>query len=343
VGADARPPPGGVTLEQVGALAGVSRATVSRVINNSPKVSPGVRSAVERAIAQLGYAPNPAARALVTRRANMAALVVAEPESRVFGEPFFPLLVRGLTRRLSEAGMQLLLLLPAGAEQIADAERYLRQGHTDGVVLTSLHADNPLAMRLARSGPPIVVCGRPPADAPVAYADVDNAGGAAAAVGWLLGHGRRRVATVAGPADMAAGVDRLEGWRAAHRAAGLPVDTGLVAAGDFSLEGGVRATEALLARCPDLDAIFAASDLMALGALRALRAAGRRVPADVAVIGFDDAPLAASADPALSTVRQPAESLGREAARLLLASLATPDTIPPPVILPTELILRAST
>ena len=326
------------TLEEVAAVAGVSRATVSRVINDSPKVSPAVRATVEAAIAQLGYVPNRAARSLVTRRTDSIGLVVSEPEALVFSDPFFAGIVRGVSGALADTSMQLVLVIAQTAGQRKKLEQYVLNGHVDGVLLVSLHGDDPLPAGLAAAGVPAVLVGRPVRDVPLTWVDADNRGGATAAVRHLLGQGRRRIATITGPQDMSAGVDRLDGYRDA-----LPgPDAALIEIGDFSEESGVRAMTALLDREPGLDAVFAASDLMAAGALRALRAAGRGVPDEVAVIGFDDSIIARQTDPALTTVRQPVNELGREVTRRLLEMIGTGDAPAPGLVLPTELVVRGS-
>jgi DNA-binding LacI/PurR family transcriptional regulator len=359
------------TLEQVAALAGVSRATVSRVVNGSPKVSPVVRAQVERAVAKLGYVPNRAARSLVTRRADSIALVVSEPHARFLSEPFFAGMVRGVSAALAETGVQLVLLIahdlpdrpgdrPGGPPDPPDRgrlERYVVGGHVDGVLLASLHGDDPLPGILERAGVPAVLIGcpadrggpgdrrgGPPVDraGPATYVDADNRGGARKAVDHLVARGRRTIATIGGPLDMRVGLDRLDGYRDGLAAAGLEEAGDLVEAGDFTEEGGAAAMGRLLARPGrPVDAVFAASDLMAAGALRALRAAGRRVPDDVAVVGFEDSVVARYAQPPLTTVRQPIEEMGRQAARLLLARAAG-EPAGMHLILDVELVLRAS-
>jgi DNA-binding LacI/PurR family transcriptional regulator len=330
------------TLEQVAALAGVSRATVSRVVNRSPKVSPEVRAQVERAVAKLGYVPNRAARSLVTRRADSIALVVSEPEARFFSEPFFAGMVRGVSAALAETDVQLLLLIAQDLLHRGRLERYVLGGHVDGVLLASLHGDDPLPAILERAGVPAVLVGRPAGSSPACYVDADNRGGARKAVAHLARRGRRRIATITGPLDMGVGVDRLDGYRDGLRAAGLTEAGELVEAGDFSEESGAAAIGRLLRRPGrPVDAVFAASDLMAAGALRALRAAGRRIPDDVAVVGFEDSAIAGYAQPPLTTVRQPIEEMGRQATRLLLARAAG-DATGMRVILDVELVVRAS-
>lgn len=330
------------TLEQVAALAGVSRATVSRVVNGSPKVSPVVRAQVERAVAKLGYVPNRAARSLVTRRADSIALVVSEPHARFLSEPFFAGMVRGVSAALAETGVQLVLLIAHDPPDRGRLERYVVGGHVDGVLLASLHGDDPLPGILERAGVPAVLVGRPANPASVTYVDADNRGGARKAVDHLVARGRRTIATISGPLDMAVGLDRLDGWRDGLAAAGLDGAGDLVEAGDFTEEGGAAAMGRLLARPGrPVDAVFAASDLMAAGALRALRAAGRRVPDDVAVVGFEDSVVARYAQPPLTTVRQPIEEMGRQATRLLLARAAGEPT-GMHLILDVELVVRAS-
>ncbi|HEX5879015.1 MAG TPA: LacI family DNA-binding transcriptional regulator [Actinomycetota bacterium] len=330
------------TLEQVAALAGVSRATVSRVVNGSPKVSPVVRAQVERAVAKLGYVPNRAARSLVTRRADSIALVVSEPHARFLSEPFFAGMVRGVSAALAETGVQLVLLIAHDPPDRGRLERYVVGGHVDGVLLASLHGDDPLPGILDRAGVPAVLVGRPPGPTPATYVDADNRGGARKAVDHLVARGRRTIATISGPLDMAVGLDRLDGWRDGLAAAGLDGAGDLVEAGDFTEEGGAAAMGRLLARPGrPVDAVFAASDLMAAGALRALRAAGRRVPDDVAVVGFEDSVVARYAQPPLTTVRQPIEEMGRQATRLLLARAAGEPT-GMHLILDVELVVRAS-
>jgi DNA-binding LacI/PurR family transcriptional regulator len=331
------------TLEQVATTAGVSRATVSRVINGSPKVSDSARSAVSHAVEQLGYVPNRAARSLVTRRTDSLALVVEESESRLFADPFFARTVRGMSAVLAERDLQLVLLMAQSASERIRVERYLTGGHIDGVLLLSHHGNYELPLRLMRAAVPVVLGGRPTRRLPISYVDADNVGGAHEAVAYLIEQGRRHVATISGPNDMGAGVDRLRGYRAALDEAGMSYDEGFVEGGDFSRESGERAMETLLERRPHLDAVFAASDLMAAGALRVLKEHGRGVPGDVAVVGFDDSVTARTTDPQLTTVRQPVEHFGREMAHMLLRQIKTADAGVQKLVLGTELVMRGST
>ncbi|WP_435206024.1 LacI family DNA-binding transcriptional regulator [Micromonospora sp. bgisy143] len=335
------------TLDAVAARAGVGRGTVSRVVNGSPQVSPEARAAVQQAIAELGYVPNRAARALVTQRTDSVALVVSESGERVFTEPFFAAIVRGISSGLLETPMQLWLAMAQSPVERERVEHHLTNQHVDGVLLLSLHDSDPLPTLLEERGLPAVLGGRParmlqPGAQPAWFVDVDNVGGARQAVEYLTGQGRRRIATIAGPQDMGAGLARLAGYTEAVKATGVGVNPDLIAYGDFSESSGATAMRRLLDACPDLDAVFVASDLMAFGALRTLRDAGRRVPEDVAVIGFDDAPVARQADPPLTSVFQPVEEMGRQMARLLVARIRGDDLPAPHILLDTQLVHRAS-
>ncbi|MFD1539647.1 LacI family DNA-binding transcriptional regulator [Nonomuraea guangzhouensis] len=328
------------TLEAVAALAGVGRGTVSRVINGSPNVSEKARDAVQQAIQELGYVPNRAARALVTRRTDTVALVVSESELRVFDEPYFAGTIRGIGSALAETGLQLILAMAQSQEEHERLEHYLTGQHVDGVLLLSLHGADPLPGRLEAMGVPTVLGGRPVGLTPYSYVDMDNRAGARQAVKHLQGLGRRRIATIAGSQDMGVGVDRLAGYHDALRTSGAPE---LVAyGGDFSEESGAAAMCELLAAEPELDAVFAASDPLAVGAMRVLKAEGRAIPGDVAVVGFDDSKIAMHTDPPLTTMHQPAEEMGRQMARLLVARINGEVLRQPVVILDTHLVRRES-
>jgi DNA-binding LacI/PurR family transcriptional regulator len=286
--------------------------------------------------------PNRMARSLVTRRTDTVALVLSEPDSRLFSDPFFASIVRGLSAQLAQTDINLVLLTARDARDQEKVGRFVRQGHVDGVLLMSLHSDDLLPDLLIEAGVPLVLCGRPLDDRPVSYVDADNAGGARVATEHLLGLGRRTVATITGRYDMVAGVDRLTGWRDALADAGLPAPDALVEGGDFTEAGGARAMTTLLERVPDLDAVFVASDPMAVGALRALREAGRRVPEDVAVVGFDDAAVAQTCDPPLTTVAQPLADMTAVMTELLMAQVDQVTEVVERRVCPTRLVRRAS-
>ncbi|MFK0233920.1 LacI family DNA-binding transcriptional regulator [Streptomyces vinaceus] len=336
------------TLEAVAERAGVSRATASRVVNGGDGVRAHLVEKVREAVQELGYVPNPAARTLVTRRTGAVAVIIAEPEVRIFSDPFFSRQIRGISKELTAHDTQLVLLLVEDRGDYDRIERYLAGGHVDGALAFSLHTDDPLPAITRRVGMPTVYGGRPGWTAGsgehggIAYVDADNRGGAREAVRHLLDRGRRRIAHIAGPLDQTSAVDRLDGYRDVL----LDADPALIAEGDFTAAGGAEAMAGLLERRPDLDAVFAANDLMATGALRVLRERGLDVPGDVALVGFDDAELVAeTAEPPLTTVRQDIEGMGRLMAQLLLRTLnrAHGDpAVPASVVTPTSLVRRDS-
>jgi DNA-binding LacI/PurR family transcriptional regulator len=328
------------TLADVAQLAGVSSATASRVLTGSARVRPKTRNKVEQAMTQLGYVRTRAARSAEPRRAGSIALVVGEENLKVFADPFFARMLWSVSKALTSADLQLVLLTLHSPRDYQTVSRYLRGGHVDGALFVSMHRTPDFD--LATLGTPVVLCGRPVSGGDsLSYVDADNVEGARTAVEYLLENGRTAVATIAGPPDMSPGVDRLLGYRKAMTAAGIS-DPGMIAYGDFSRPAGEHALSRLIDHRPGLDAVFVASDLMAVGALRALRRLGRRVPDDVAVIGFDDSPLAQHTDPRLSTIRQPVDAMAARMVRELLAHIAAPDREPCHAILDTELVLRES-
>lgn len=333
--------PAAPTLEQVAEHAGVSRSTASRAINGGLRVSPEAQASVDAAVTDLRYIPNRAARSLVTKRASSVALVVPEPDERVLSDPFFASTIHGLNGALRDTDLQLVLVMAQPEDIATRTLRYLRGGHVDGVVVVSHHRDDVLAEALYRSGVPSVYVGRPFAgDDHVHYVDVDNTGGGRMATEHLLRSGRRRIGAIAGPQDMSAGLDRLAGWSAALRDAGLATDA--VAYGDFTTDGGALAASQLLAEHPDIDALFVASDLMAVGALTVLTDAGRLVPGNVAVVGFGNLGAAATTSPTLTTIVNPVIAMARAAGEMLIDLLTGKKVDQAPVIFAPELVIRLS-
>ncbi len=326
------------TLHAVAARAGVSKSSVSRVINGEPTVAPAIRETVMAAVAELGYVPNGAARNLVTQRTNTIAIIVSDPPAGlVSDDPMFAMVVRAASRELERAGKQVSLVLAGSDESRLRVEQYLAAGHVDGAILVSMDGADPLPAVLSRTGLPIVSHGRLATPGLMPWVDNDNHGGATQAVQHLLTQGRRRIATISGPLDMTAAQERLAAYRDTLH------DTGrrsIIALGDFTRISGAEAMRQLLDDDPTLDAVFAANDLMAIGALRTLREAGRRVPDDVAVIGFDDIEAALYTAPALTTIRSPMTAQAVQTVQLLL-TLLTNGTADP-ITLPTELIIRES-
>lgn len=328
------------TLEAVAAAAGVSRSTVSRVVNGSSQVRPDVVTAVNAAIDQLNYVPNRAARSLAKSQTMAIALVVPEDTSRFFGDPFFAEIVSGITQGLEQSDYVLNLQLASQSSPSPKTIRYLLGANVDGAIVVSHHSGDDFFTTLDATMP-VVFGGRPylPELHSNNYVDVDNAAGAAMATAHLIGLGRRRIATIDGPANMQAAVERSEGWTRAMRAAGLRDD--LRAQGDYTVASGATAMRQLLDAEPHIDAVFAASDLMATGALSVLRERGLSVPGDVAVVGFDDSSAATSGEIGITTVHQPSREMGAEMARMMLALLRGEPTERERVM-PTRLVIRDS-
>ena len=337
---ETRAPGRAPTLEEVASAAGVSRSTVSRVVNGSPLVREDVAAHVKKAIERMGYIPNRAARSLVNRQTMAIALIVPEDTSRFFGDPFFAAIVQGITHRLESSDYVLTLQLASPTAPSAKTMRYLLGGNVDGAIVVSHHSGDEFFTRLDERMP-VVFGGRPfdPEHHPSTFVDVDNTAGGALATSYLVDLGRQRIATITGPDNMQAAVDRSEGWRRSLREAGLPDD--LSAMGDFTRAGGAAAMRELLERDPHLDAVFAASDLMASGAIAVLRERGVRVPDDVAVVGYDDSPAAISDEITITTVHQPSYEMGARMADVML-SLLSGDVPERESILPTRLITRQS-
>ncbi|MER7361064.1 LacI family DNA-binding transcriptional regulator [Nonomuraea wenchangensis] len=338
---------GSPTLEDVARVAGVSRATVSRVINGIRNVDPDIQATVLQAIATIGYVPNRAARSLVTRRTGAVALVLSgaggdeDPSpSPILTDPFFGRVVAGIISFLRPRGIHPVLMFADTEQSRAEVVSYLRQGDADGALLVSTHAADPLPVELVEAEVPAVLFARPTGSVPISYVDLDHRAGAALAADRLVELGRRRVASVCGPLDVPAAQARLAGFQdamARHGHAYVPYSEG-----GFTYDSGERAMERLLAERPDLDGVFVANDLMAQGALHALRHHGRSVPDDVAVIGFDDSSAATACRPPLTTIRHPVEDMAAEMARLLLDHIDEPGRTPRSVIFEPALIVRAS-
>jgi DNA-binding LacI/PurR family transcriptional regulator len=271
------------------------------------------------------------------------AVVITEPTTNLFGHAFFAALLKGIYAALAERSLLMVMLAPQSARDMELAESYLLERHADGAILVSLHGDNPLPTRLREGGVPTVLCGRPPRGNLVSYVDSDNRQGGTLAVNHLLSLGRRKIATISGNLDMASAVDRLNGYRDALSAAGIALNPTLEEVGDYLPQRAHMAMERLLLNHPDVEAVFAASDHMANAALNVLHQARKRIPEDVAVIGYDDSPAAWEYRPSLSSIRQQTEEMGRAAVSLVVSGLEHPREEPRQVIFPTELVVREST
>jgi LacI family transcriptional regulator len=331
-------------LEEIARLSGVSRSTVSRVVNDDPRVSATVRARVQAIIAEHDYHPNAAARSLASRRTGIIGLLIPRAIEWVFGDRFFQLIIKSIATTSNRTEQQLMLLLES-SESGESAQRLFNRvvggRHLDGVVVVSSAIEEPLVALLDRYHFPSVLVGRHPT-LELSFVDVDNQIAARMATEHLLGHGHRRIAMIGGPDNLIAAVDRRAGYMQALSAAGLPVDPDLYRAAGFEETRAMAATNELMSLPDPPTAIFAASDSMAIGTIRALHELGRSVPGDVAVFGFDGSERAAEFEPQISTVSQPISGLGQEAVIMLLQRIEAPDAPPMHRFLPTELLLRES-
>jgi LacI family transcriptional regulator len=331
-----------LTLEQVAKLAGVSRSTVSRVVNEHPSVRPEVRERVWKVIRAKEYQPHQAARTLATKRTNVIGLIIPEAVTRLFSDPFFPQLTQGIAEVCNQRGYFLTLtLMTSSTERDTLYRRILDSGQMEGVIVASAALNDPIMPRLKSRQRKCVLVGHHPDYPEIPSVDVDNVDGAKSMIEYLVSVGHRRIATITGPMGAIAARDRLEGYCQALAQAGIPYDEALVAHGDFTEEGGFAAMEQLLDVSPT--AVFVASDLMAAGAMRALAQAGRQVPEDISVAGFDDAPIATLVRPQLTTVQQLVVDLGKAAAEKLISLLENHSTNTQTQVLSTRLIVRQST
>ena len=324
------------TISDVARHAGVSPATVSRVLNGSSPVSDDRADRVRQAAADLGYQPSGPARALRRQRTTVWAAIVADVQN-----PFFTTMIRGVEDVAQAADHRLVLC--NSDEDPAKESAYVDVAIADrvaGVIIAVSSASRASLERLQRAGVPVVAVDRRPKGDGIDSVVVDGRAGARQAVEHLLDGGAQRVGIVTGPRRVSTAESRLSGYRAALKARGIEVDPALVRHSDFREEGGRAATLALLDGDDPPDALFVANNLMTLGALRALRERGRRVPRDVAIVGFDDAPWTTLITPALTVVAQPTYELGRQAAELLIT--AGPDRSPRHLVLRPELVVRGS-
>lgn len=328
-----------ITLDQIAQMAEVSTATVSRVINHHPHVREEVRERVRQIVQETGYHPNPAARSLARQRSNIIGLVIPQAVQQLFIDPYFPLLIQGITRACHENVYTASLYMFHSAEDTSLYSRIMRAHTFDGLIVTATQTGNPLVQQLLNDRVPFVMVGK--YDNPqVSSVDVDNIGGGYDAAQHLLSLGHRRVGIITGPDNNAAANDRLRGYQNALSERGIAIDEALIACGEYTETGGYAAMQHLLPHQPE--AVFAASDTMARGALRALHAAQIAVPEAIAVMGFDDLPDAATTQPPLTTIRQPIQRTGATAVELLRDILENGSDFPRQIKFPTELVIRES-
>ncbi|MEN6394023.1 MAG: LacI family DNA-binding transcriptional regulator [Anaerolineaceae bacterium] len=330
-----------LTLEDIAKQSGVSRSTVSRVVNNHPNVSEDVRKRVKEVINKTGYQPHAAARTLASQRSWMLGLVLPRSVSSFFADPYFPRLTQGIAQACNQYNYTLgLFLISTKEDEEAIFPRVSRKGLLDGILLQSDQLGDQLTDQIIQSKIPLVIIGRPFYNKNVSYIDVDNVNGAFTAVSHLIRLGYQRIGTITGVSTRTVSVDRKEGYIKALTERGRNIDESLIVEGDFTEAGGYYAMQQLLPNKPD--AVFAASDIMAIGAMRAIREAGLRVPEDIALVGFDDLPLATMPEPRLTTIRQPVYQFGVKAVEILLDLIENGIEPPRRIIMDTELIIRNS-
>jgi len=330
-----------LTLEEIARLSGSSRSTVSRVINNQPNVKSDVRERILKVVAETGYHPDPAARSLARRRTGVIGLVVPRAVGALFTDPYIPRLLQGITQACNAHDYTLSLFLLQTIEEEAKLyPRILRMQLFDGVIIQAAQRGDPLIGQMVEHEVPFVMIGRPLDDSRVSFVNTDNIGGAYIAVSHLIQLGYQRIATITGPQNTTAGVDRRQGYVDALQTRGCETDERLIMESDFTEQGGFTAMQRLLTQQPD--AVFVASDTMALGALRALRQAGVSVPGDVAVVGFDGLPTSATSEPPLTTIRQPILRIGAKVVETLIDILTHGLEPPRHIVMPNELVIRAS-
>ena len=329
-----------MNIETIAHLSGVSRSTVSRVINNSPKVSDETRQRVLDVLRQTNFQPNLAARSLAAGSTRILGLVIPMGVSHLFIDPFFPQLIQGIYMACTARDYSIMLWLADPEFERRTIRQVLYSGLVEGVILSSMPHDDPLIDALSEARRPFVVVGHVTGRDHISYVDVDNVESARQATLHLARMGRKRIASITGPLNMIAGQDRRQGYELALQQSGLAIDPSLVVEGDFTQEGGYQGMLLLLPHKPD--AVFVASDAMAQGALRALSETGNHVPEEVAIVGFDDMPFAAHTTPPLTTVRQPIHRMGSMAAEMLIDIIESRAAQPRGTRLPTELVVRAS-
>ncbi|HVN53445.1 MAG TPA: LacI family DNA-binding transcriptional regulator [Anaerolineaceae bacterium] len=332
-----------LTLEKIAKLSGVSRSTVSRVINNDPNVKTETRYRVEEIIRQYNFQPNLAARGLAAGRTKVLGIVIPMGVQAIFTDPYFPLLIQGVSAACNARDHSVMLWLAEPEYERRTVGQIMHSGLIDGVIVASSMTDDPIIDALSASEFPFILVGRHPTKPDLPYVDVDNFNSAREVMAFLFQSGYQQIATITGPKNMIAGSDRLEGFLQAYRERGMAINQNLIAEGSFTEASGYACMRHILESGEKIDAVFAASDMMAMGALRALRERGLCVPDDVGLVGFDDIQFAATSDPPLTTMRQPIPRQGAVAAETLIDMIEQKDLQPGHILLATELVIRSST
>jgi LacI family transcriptional regulator len=328
-----------LTLEDIARLSGVSRSTVSRVINSDVNVSEETRRKVLEIIQDINFQPNLAAKGLAAGRTNVIGLVIPAGVSVVFTDPYFPLFIQGVSLACNNRNYLVMLWLAEPEYERRMISRILHNGLVDGVIVASTLMNDPIVTSLYESKMPFILVGRHPS-LDVNYLDVDNLQAGRKATLHLLRLGYKRVATITGPQDQVAGYDRYQGYLKALLDYGQLARPELVMEGAFTEEGGYNAMLRLIPQKPE--AVFAASDMMAYGAMRALRDANLKIPGDVAIVGFDDIPASSKTIPPLTTVRQQVSQMGSKAVEFLINLIENGIKSTQHIVMDTELVVRES-
>ena len=327
------------TYNEIAELAQVSKATVSRVFNGDPRVHPDRVSAVMKAAKKIGYRPNRAAIALSTGRTGLIAVVIDDDISAL-SDPFWGMVTSGVSRVLMENNMQTLLMVAPLDDEDGAVSHYLDSNEVDGAIFAQVHKDG-LVRKLVGKGLPVVVIGTPSSESrDIHFVDTNNVAGGFMGTNHLFKIGCKNIATITGDVEASAGLHRLRGYEQAHKENGVKVNKNLIAYGNYSYESAKILMLRLLASNPDIDGVFAANDVMALAAINAIEERGKRVPDDIAVVGFDDTMLSQASRPSLTTVKQDIPGLGEAAAESMMQLLSGQQ--PDSRILSTELIIRES-
>jgi LacI family transcriptional regulator len=331
-----------LTLEEVGKLAGVSRSTVSRVVNNQPGVKNQVREQVLQVIQETGYIPNPAARSLAANRTMMLGLVIPRSVATFFGDPYFSKLTQGIAQACYSHNYMLSLFLFYTKEDEQKLLPHITQNSfVDGLIVQATTDTDPIIPYLLNNSIEFIMLGSlSEMDPRMNFIDVDNNTGGYLATDHLIGLGHQRIAHIAGTLDNRAALDRKAGYEKAFTDQNIPIDPNLIIEGDFTEESGYSCTKQLLKMKPD--AIFASSDSMAVGALRAVMEAGLSVPDDLAIVGYDDLPPATSTSPKLTTIHQPIRQFGINAVEMLIDIITNGNNLPHQAVYDTHLVIRQS-
>jgi len=325
------------TYAEISAKAGVSKATVSRVMNGDERVHPDRTKAVLLAAEKLGYRPNRAARALSTGQTGLIAVVI-DDEPTALSDPFWGVVLAGISRVFMANNLHSLLMVTPLDSPDGAVAHYLEGGEVDGAIFLQVHKDG-VIQRVHGKGLPVVLIGRPiDPQSEISYVDTDNVDGAMQAINYLFKRGCKNIATLTGDIEASAGLDRLEGYKKAHQQVNKEINQDLIANCDWSFESAKIMTLRLLARNPEIDGIFAANDTMALGAIAAIQERGHRIPDEISVVGFDDSIIAQTHRPGVTTVRQDIVGLGAAAAETMIALLQKRS--PEIAMLPTEIVIR---